>query len=207
MSNQHTRIFACETIHPNLIGTSRYTRLSLLKVIAFMMLAMIIILGYSCRNGGKEKLKRNPSEADLVQINQYLVKKDQQTIANYVARKGWEMKTTKTGLWYMISEHGNGPLAESGDIAVISYAVYLLDGTLCYSSDSLGMKKFRIGQGNIESGLQEGILLLHQGDKARFILPPHLSHGLLGDSDKIPSRSIIQYDVKLLSVHKPDTNP
>jgi FKBP-type peptidyl-prolyl cis-trans isomerase len=52
----------------------------------------------------------------------------------------------------------------------------------------------------VESGLEEGILLLREGDKAKFILPPHLAHGLLGDDNKIPARSIIVYDLELLSL-------
>jgi len=52
----------------------------------------------------------------------------------------------------------------------------------------------------VESGLEEGILLLRVGDKATFIMPPHLAHGLQGDGDRIPARSIIMYDVLLLKV-------
>ncbi len=54
-----------------------------------------------------------------------------------------------------------------------------------------------IGHGGVESGIEEGILLLHKGDKARFILPPFRAHGLLGDRQKIPPRSIIVYELEL----------
>jgi FKBP-type peptidyl-prolyl cis-trans isomerase len=52
----------------------------------------------------------------------------------------------------------------------------------------------------VESGLEEGILLLQEGDKARFIMPPHLAHGLIGDRDKIPARATIIYDLELVSL-------
>jgi FKBP-type peptidyl-prolyl cis-trans isomerase len=61
-------------------------------------------------------------------------------------------------------------------------------------------KTFLIGQGGVESGLEEGILLLQEGDKARFIMPPHLAHGLIGDRDKIPARATIIYDLELVSL-------
>jgi FKBP-type peptidyl-prolyl cis-trans isomerase len=57
-----------------------------------------------------------------------------------------------------------------------------------------------VGQGEVEPGLDEGIRLLHSGDKARFILPPHLAYGLIGDENKIPARSVIVYDLTVLSV-------
>ena len=59
---------------------------------------------------------------------------------------------------------------------------------------------FKVGFGGVESGLEEGVLLLRTGDKARFIMPPHLAHGLIGDGDCIPMRAIIIYDVELVRV-------
>ena len=90
--------------------------------------------------------------------------------------------------------------SQTGKIASVNYKLWLLDGTLCYSSDSLGMKKFRIGKGGVEKGLEEGILLMQVGDKARFIMPPHLAQGLMGDQDRIPPRSVILYEVELVQI-------
>jgi len=38
------------------------------------------------------------------------------------------------------------------------------------------------------------------GDKATFIMPPHLAYGLPGDGNKIPARSVIAYEVILVKV-------
>jgi FKBP-type peptidyl-prolyl cis-trans isomerase FkpA len=148
-----------------------------------------------------------PSEEDyantrktLMDVNRILVKKDSGQIAEFVKKMNWEMDETETGLWYMIYENGSGEKSEEGLDATINYRVSLLDGTECYSSDSLGPKTFKIGRGSVETGLEEGILLLREGDRARFILPPHLAHGLVGDDNKIPARSIILYDVELISL-------
>jgi FKBP-type peptidyl-prolyl cis-trans isomerase len=84
--------------------------------------------------------------------------------------------------------------------AKLKFSVSLLDGTLCYSSDSSGLESFIIDHDQVESGLHEGIKLLHEGDKAKFILPSHLAHGLIGDKDKIPRRSPIVYDIELIQL-------
>ena len=60
--------------------------------------------------------------------------------------------------------------------------------------------RFKIGQGGVESGLEEAVLLMSVGDKGRFIMPPHLAHGLLGDNNKIPPRSIIVYQAELIKL-------
>jgi FKBP-type peptidyl-prolyl cis-trans isomerase FkpA len=144
--------------------------------------------------------EHNDTKKTLIEVNKILVKKDSENIAGYIKKRNWDMTETKTGLWYMIYENGSGKKSKEGLNATINYRVSLLDGTECYNSDSLGPKTFKIGRGSVESGLEEGILMLREGDKARFILPPHLAHGLVGDDNRIPARSIIVYDVELLSL-------
>ncbi|MBN2214753.1 MAG: FKBP-type peptidyl-prolyl cis-trans isomerase [Bacteroidales bacterium] len=142
----------------------------------------------------------NESREKLVEINKILVKKDAEKIAALVNRRKWDMVETETGLWYMIYIKGEGAEAQAGMVATINYNISLLDGKECYSSDETGPKEFRIGQGGVVSGLEEGILLMHEGDKARFIMPPHLAYGLVGDNNKIPARAIICYEVELLKL-------
>lgn len=156
----------------------------------------------SCQSGSDNKqAKTQPNQEEtLLRINKYLVGKDADIIKAYLKRRNWDMKVSETGLWYDIYQKGGGLQAQVGKNASIRYKIWLLDGTLCYSSDSLGLKTFRIGKGGVEKGLEEGVLLLHVGDKARFIMPPHLAHGLIGDQDKIPPRSIILYEVELVQI-------
>ncbi len=165
---------------------------------------LLFVFLFSCKNETKELSTNNYKETKkaLVGVNRILVKKDSEKIAGYVNRRNWDMTETETGLWYMIYAEGTGETAKKGLYATINFNVSLLDGTECYSSDSLGPKRFKIGQGGVESGLEEGILLMREGSKAKFILPPHLAHGLIGDDNKIPARSIIVYDVELIALEQ-----
>jgi FKBP-type peptidyl-prolyl cis-trans isomerase len=88
------------------------------------------------------------------------------------------------------------------DEAEIKYRVFLLDGTLCYSSDSAGPVKLRLGVGEQVSGLEEGLMLMVPGDKAHLILPAHLGYGMAGDQVKIPPASALYFDVELVNVTK-----
>ena len=162
---------------------------------------IVLIAFFSCNNDSK-KIKKDPSQykEPLVRVNKFLVKKDVDLISAYLGRRNWKMDTTSTGLYYLIYQKGTGRKAEKGKIATIKYKINLLDGTLCYSSDSTGAKSFLISQGNVETGLEEGILMMNEGDKARFIMPPYMAHGLVGDDDKIPPRSIIVYHVELIKI-------
>lgn len=137
---------------------------------------------------------------NLVGANKGLVFKEAELIENYVKRHNWSMETTKTGLRYQVYKKGNGRKTREGLYATICYTLSLLDGTECYRVDTVSPKKFRIGRGGVEYGLEQGILLLSEGDRVRMIMPPHLAHGLLGDEEKIPPLSVIVYDLTLLKV-------
>ncbi|MGZ4055748.1 MAG: FKBP-type peptidyl-prolyl cis-trans isomerase [Bacteroidia bacterium] len=140
----------------------------------------------------------------LVDANKMYVKRESDEIDQYVAHNGWQMITTGTGLRYMIIKKGTGALARPDSNSTMTVKVKfkksLLDGTLCYSSDSTGAEEFTIGQDNVESGLHEGIQYMHVGDKAVMILPSHLAFGLVGDGKKIPAKASVLYELELLSL-------
>lgn len=164
---------------------------------------VVIILLFSCSGGNKKTITEEEYDSTreaLVGANRILVKKDYERIKSFVERKGWNMVETSSGLWYQIVEKGDGKPAEKDLLVSFAYTLTLLDGTLIYDSDSTGLKRFRIGSGGVETGLEEGVLLLGVGDKARFIIPPHLAHGLTGDGNKIPPRAIIVYDIAIVSL-------
>jgi FKBP-type peptidyl-prolyl cis-trans isomerase FkpA len=142
--------------------------------------------------------KDNKEQEALLRANKYMVKKDADNISAYCKRHHWNMKETESGLWYDIYYKDKGKTPEPGAQVTLKYKIELLDGTYCYSSDSSGNKIFSLGSGKVETGLEEGIGLMKVGDKARFIIPPHLAFGLMGDNNRIPPRSIIVYDAELL---------
>jgi FKBP-type peptidyl-prolyl cis-trans isomerase len=140
------------------------------------------------------------TERAMVGANRLLLKKDKENILAYIDQHKLDMKESDTGLWFRIERSGHGKTAFPGQQITLKYKVSLLDGTVCYSSDSLGPKKFTVGKGGVESGLEEGVSMLREGDRAEFILPPHLAQGLPGDGDKIPARAILIYDVEVLKL-------
>ena len=136
----------------------------------------------------------------LIRVNRDLVEEDAQDIEAFAKSQNWDMKVTESGLWYMIYGNGDGEKAVDGKVVTIEYSLSLFNGLVCYSSDEFGPLTFKLGFGNVESGLEEGMLLLRTGDRARFIMPPYLAHGLTGDGDCIPPRVAVVYDVELIGI-------
>lgn len=165
---------------------------------------IFIIIFFSCNReneDSKKKVIRHSKEA-LEEVNKLLVDKDAEQIKSFIDRRGWEMQVSESGLWYMIYQDGIGKKISKGDVITFNYNVWLLNGILCYSSDELGPEKFVAGKGGVESGLEEGVLFLKRGSKARFVLPPHLAYGLIGDENRIPARASIIYDIEIIKIEE-----
>ena len=164
--------------------------------LSFFLLVFLLI---SCKNNSQES-QAPVKHVDLVELNKVWVKKNRQTIIGYLNRQGIKMTETPTGLWFQKISEGNGVEVKQDKLIEISYDIFLLDGTLCYSSLEEGNKTFLVGKGGVESGLEEGILLLHKGDSVHFLIPPYLAHGNTGDDKKIPPRAILDYRIKVVDV-------
>ncbi len=136
-------------------------------------------------------------EEKNIQINKEIVKLKQDTIKQFIQEHKLDMKPTGSGVWYHITPSNDTTPIKTGDIIQIAYSISLLNGTQCYSSDSLGLKEFKVGQGGVESGLEEVVLLMHKGDSANLLIPPHRAYGLVGDQNKIPFLAILYYRVSI----------
>lgn len=171
-------------------------------IFCFLFLAGLL---FSCNNNHEKappqvNMRSKEFQDKLIEANKMYVKREDDEINQYIAHRGWNMTKTGTGLRYMITHKGSGEKATTERQAKVNYIISLLDGTVCYTSEQNGPKVFVIEKDNVESGLHEGIQLLHVGDKATFILPSHLAHGLLGDEKKIPPHASVIYDIELLEL-------
>ncbi len=166
----------------------------------YLLLITWILTLASCReNRDRQEKKISISKEQLAEINRQLMIKDRERILSYIERKGLQMTETHTGLWITTDTEGKGNIGE-GDNVTLEYVCSLLDGTVVYNSDNEGMMSFEVGRSDLPSGLNEGVKLLDEGSEATLIVPGYLGYGLLGDEKKIPARSILVYEIKVVSV-------
>ena len=107
-------------------------------------------------------------------------------------------KTTKSGLQYIIVEEGTGKKINSDKKIRLHYSGFLGDGKLFDSSVQMGEPaEFRPSQ--VIKGWTEGLKLLREGSKARFIIPPNLGYGAK-DFGPIPGNSTLIFDVEIIKI-------
>ncbi|MFK8265611.1 peptidylprolyl isomerase [Capnocytophaga cynodegmi] len=124
-------------------------------------------------------------------------KKIEQALASET--EGFEK--TESGLFYKITNQGNGKKAKAGDEVAVHYTGMLLDKTVFDSSYRRNQPlTFTVGVGRVIEGWDEGILLLREGDKARFVIPPDLAYGSQGAGGIIPPNAPLIFDVELVKI-------
>lgn len=88
----------------------------------------------------------------------------------------------------------------SGDEVEVHYTGTLLDGTRFDSSLDRGTPfRFKLGQGQVIKGWEQGIASMKKGEKAIFTIPPELGYGESGSPPLIPPNATLQFEVEMLS--------
>ena len=113
--------------------------------------------------------------------------------------------TTASGLVYEVIETGSGPIAKTGDMALIHETTQLADGTMITDTWALNHPiRFLLGGNQVIDGMDEAVTGMRVGERRKLIVPPHLSkrtsypeNGLYGPQDTL------YYNVILLQISEP----
>ena len=146
------------------------------------------------------------------------IKTDEATAtAKYIADNKLLLKTTASGLKYVITKTGLKPKPLAGDTVFVNYTGKLLNGKVFDSSIqavavTAGLNqpgrtyepiKFPVGAGQVIKGWDEGLLLLNEGGKGTFVIPSDLAYGDQGTPDgTIPPFSTLVFSIEITSVKR-----
>lgn len=165
---------------------------------------LIFFVFVSCRqyNDRPDPQQTEARKAEYAaEMNRQLVKEEAEQINGFIGRHHFKMEMTGTGLRYQLYYKGKGtskPVLH--DAVSVSYKRYFLDGELNFETTK--PVAFRLGEGAEIRGLEEGIMMMNEGDSARFIVPSHLAFGLTGDGNTIPPAATLYYDITLHKISK-----
>ncbi|MBM3551974.1 MAG: FKBP-type peptidyl-prolyl cis-trans isomerase [Alphaproteobacteria bacterium] len=121
------------------------------------------------------------------------------------ARAEAPMTTSVTGLQYKDTKVGAGATPKIGQTAVMHYTGWLYNngekGKKFDSSHDRGQPfEFRLGQGQVIKGWDEGVEGMKVGGKRTLVIPPDLGYGARGAGGVIPPNAWLIFDVELVGV-------
>lgn len=159
----------------------------------------IALLLFGCKEELKEQPQVNWTKENSTKMGEEMAIREELDIKVFIAsHPDYQFEMTGTGLRIDIYEHSEkGDSLVPGDVVDIEYQIKLLDGTICYGTDEDEVEEVVVDRSEIETGVQEALKLLKEGDKARLIIPSHIAHGLIGDRDKIPPLTVLFLDIKV----------
>lgn len=143
-------------------------------------------------------------------INDYL--QDLQSKAEAAARaegakfleengKKENVKTTASGLQYVVEKEGTGAQPTAQDEVTVHYTGKLLNGQVFDSSVNRG-EPATFPLNRVIPGWTEGVQLMKEGAKYTFFIPSDLAYGPQGVPGAIPPHSTLIFDVELIKVNK-----
>ncbi len=120
------------------------------------------------------------------------------------AAKSSAVTTTPSGLIYIITRRSDGRHPRPGETVVVNYTGLLGNGVKFDSSLDRGQPfKFKLGEGRVIKGWDEGIEKLRVGEQATLVIPAQLGYGARGSGDVIPPDVTLIFIVELIGIEEP----
>lgn len=111
------------------------------------------------------------------------------------------VKTTASGLQYVVEKEGTGAQPTAEDEVTVHYTGKLLNGQVFDSSVNRG-EPATFPLNRVIPGWTEGVQLMKEGAKYTFFIPSDLAYGPKGVPGAIPPHSTLIFDVELIKVNK-----
>lgn len=143
--------------------------------------------------------------------------KDTVAIDNFLADKGIQANKLPSGIRYVITKQGKGPVANSQQTVEVNYDGYLLDGTHfdtnveslakennLYDSmrgqmDGYQPMAVTIDQSSVIPGWHLALKQLNEGARGTFYIPSKLAYGQRG-SGPIAENSVLVFDIEMIDI-------
>ncbi|MFI5454647.1 MAG: FKBP-type peptidyl-prolyl cis-trans isomerase [Isosphaerales bacterium] len=115
----------------------------------------------------------------------------------------WEK--TKSGLEYVDVKEGRGTAPKAGQTCVVHYTGWLWQNNargkkFDSSVDRREPFSFRVSEGEVIKGWDEGVSTMKAGGKRRLLVPAKLGYGADGSPPVIPPGATLLFEVELLKV-------
>ena len=154
---------------------------------------------YANRIAVQVKEEKGRRVAEMIANHPEESQKAAEELTNFLKQNNINVEPTESGLYYVMTEEGNGEKPEVGQIVTVHYTGKLLNGEVFDSSVERGQPfQFRLGVGQVISGWDEGLALMSKGEKGVLYIPYYLAYGDNGAGGAIKPFENLMFEVELI---------
>ena len=133
---------------------------------------------------------------NMINANRVVIQSEATQIEGYVQRRGMKTTPLPCGALYVEQAHGNGSNINPDDTVVVTYRLEALDGTPFYTRQT---DTLVVGRRQVTVALDDLLQQLTYGSRAILIAPSNAAYGVVGDGDRVPSRTVIVYNIESIN--------
>ncbi len=145
-----------------------------------------------------------PLNKNFIDAYEYKDMDELTILANYLTENHIDVQATSSGLYFINENKTNGKMPLNGHGVKINYEGSFLDGQLFDSTTEKNAPfEFVLGvKDQVIPGIEQALYRMHEGEKAKIIVPSFLAFGEKGSSTGIiPPYTPVVYEIELLQVN------
>ncbi|MCL2597442.1 MAG: FKBP-type peptidyl-prolyl cis-trans isomerase [Paludibacter sp.] len=164
-----------------------------MKNFSIICVALIICFSSACKKPVVPQLPSNKGNiadsADFyfAQLNSEIITHYDSILSDFVEHNYPDLKKTNDGFWYKIISGKSGKKIVKTDTVLVRYELYDLNNQHIKSEKFVAY----FGKKQMTTALEQGLLLMHSGDSAVFVVPWYLAFGIKGNANIKPYTSVI----------------
>ena len=132
----------------------------------------------------------------MINANRVVIQSESTQIEQYIQRRKWHTSPLPCGAQCMVYTTGQGAIINPDDTVVVQYRLESLDGSPFYTHQC---DTLVVGRRHATVALDDLLQQMRYGGQAWLIAPSNSAYGVVGDGDRVPSRTVIVYNVALVA--------
>jgi FKBP-type peptidyl-prolyl cis-trans isomerase len=143
-----------------------------------------------------ERLSQEEHQLEVQKEGDRKLKEEVELLYQYLKENNIKTPPTASGLYFISLEKGKGKKPVAGEMCTVFLSVKQLDGKELFTNYDSDPLFIEYGKEFDTKGLMEGLGMMHEGGKAKLIVPSEIGVGP-GGKDGVPPFTTIIYEVKL----------
>ena len=163
-----------------------------------LALAVLAAVFSACNNTPVIEIKDDNKvdlKENLINANKVIASSEQTQIDGYLSRRNWPTTQLPCGARMWEYEQAKGRQVDFEDTIVIRYKLSTLTDNTIYGETE---ERVVVGRHQVVTGVDEALLRMRKGSRAHIIIPSEAGYGVVGDGDRVPSRTVLVYDLAIV---------